>query len=586
MTKRGTNTLPRRRPLPRPTTTCSRATCPTSSSATRASSNPDGSFRDKADHIDQIKDYGFDLGGPIIKDKLWFYGELRQAGHQARAPERHARTRRCCRPTTPSSTGRPPATRWCRPSTSSAARRSSAAAPGSGLQRGRRLPLEPGQRLRRTAGRSGLWKLEVEPHLLAELLRVGQGRLLRHRLRPRSRGGQEHELHLDYVARARRSGPTTTTTRCGPQKTLNVDGNYFFAGAGRQPRAEVRLRLPRRDHRPRPRHWNGNQLVGLHQQRPTTTSPASTATATSATPASTWTSTSATSSPRTASRSTLGVRFDSQRAKNLASAAPANAALPDLLPALSPTAATRDDPHRLERHLAARRPQLRPRRGAQDGGARLVRALRRPALVRWASATRTRSPSGYLAYGWNDANGDRFVQPGEVLPQRLPLQRRHRPGQPRPRSAARRTRSTATSRPEARHEFIVGLDRELAANFAVGVAYTYRHNGDLTYTAPPRRRLRRPTRPPSSCRIIQPSEYTANAPVTASGYTAFSLLAERGASSTAGGGGRLRTNRPATRTNFNGLELTLNKRLSNKWMGRVAFSWNAFKQSLTTASSR
>ena len=42
----------------------------------------------------------------------------------------------------------------------------------------------------------------------------------------------------------------------------------------------------------------------------------------------------------------------------------------------------------------------------------------------------------------------------------------------------------------------------------------------------------------------------------------------------AGSGGRIRTNRPGYSTTYNGLELTLNKRLANRWMGRIAFSWN------------
>ena len=55
--------------LPRPTTTSQSSNLPD-----ELVGDPRLQGSDKGDHIEQISDYGFDLGGPIVKDKLWFYG--------------------------------------------------------------------------------------------------------------------------------------------------------------------------------------------------------------------------------------------------------------------------------------------------------------------------------------------------------------------------------------------------------------------------------------------------------------------------------------------------------------------------------
>jgi hypothetical protein len=47
-----------------------------------------------------------------------------------------------------------------------------------------------------------------------------------------------------------------------------------------------------------------------------------------------------------------------------------------------------------------------------------------------------------------------------------------------------------------------------------------------------------------------------------------------GALVTAGGGGFLETTIPGYKTDYHGVELGLLKRLSNRWMGRIGFSWN------------
>ena len=119
---------------------------------------------------------------------------------------------------------------------------------------------------------------------------------------------------------------------------------------------------------------------------------------------------------------------------------------------------------------------------------------------------------------------------------------------------------------------MVGLDRELAGSLAVGVAYTWRRTDDWWYfpwLAGPC--SGEPT--VATCPLIGPGGYTAGAPATANGFTAFTY-SPNPALVAAGGSGRLTTNNPSYHTTFNGLEPSLVKRLTNRWMTRVAFSWN------------
>jgi hypothetical protein len=119
------------------------------------------------------------------------------------------------------------------------------------------------------------------------------------------------------------------------------------------------------------------------------------------------------------------------------------------------------------------------------------------------------------------------------------------------------------------NEVIIGFDRELMPNFALNVAYTFHSSSDIPGWNP---------------RVgLTAANYMAGAVVTAKGYSA-QVFSPNAALVNATSGARILSNRPDYRTTYNGLELSLNKRLANRWFTRVAVSWNNYVEHPGTGS--
>jgi hypothetical protein len=528
--------------------------------------NPDGSFRDKADHIQQIGDYGFDLGGPIIRDKLWFYGSwgkqdvrlVRLVGTADKTLLKSYNAKinwQATRNTMVSGFwfdgvkakfGRSPGLELIEPS-------SFLWDQGNAYEEGKP---------------HGLWKLEVDqtfsPNFFvsakAAYYNTGFGLFAR----------EDNTYTYDYV-QGEALGSYYNYFPVRPQKALNVDGHYFADGLGGN--HELKFGFGYRETSTRTQyHWGGSQLVGVINSAEDKR-------------VQVWRDGDLGAVGKffslyagdvfTRDRLSLnvGVRWDQQKAKNLASEGPPNASLPDIVPAVT---YPEDTSYIIDWK------DLSPRVGVSYALGESRRTVARASYARYANQlqfvdVQSENPvaPGFLAYAWNDVNGDRFVQPEEVMLDQYLYSYNIDPANPgalqSPNRVDRNYGATHTD------EIVAGIDHELMPNFAAGVAYTYRHISDLSYMP----RLGGACGDPptaASCRIIQPDEYTAGEPVTAGGHTVFAYSPDP-ALVDAGGSGQILTNQPGYVQNFNGLELTLTKRLSDKWMGRVAFSYNLFKQS-------
>lgn len=258
----------------------------------------------------------------------------------------------------------------------------------------------------------------------------------------------------------------------------------------------------------------------------------------------------------------LGVRYDRQWGTQIASSTRGNAAFPNLVPGIS------FDGGRNPFTWSNFTPRVGMTWALDEGRKTLVKA----SFGRSAGQLQTTggligftNPSasvGFVEYPWIDANGDRFAQANEVQINAALLASGggFNPANPTGVTSANRIDPDLTA--PITNGIVIGLDRELMPNFAAGFSYSFARTTNFNY---------------NPFVGLTPADYAPAANVTGTipGGSSYSLplFIPDNVKVTANGGGRLLTNWDDYYTTAQSIEATLTKRMSNKWMMRMAASY-------------
>jgi len=255
-----------------------------------------------------------------------------------------------------------------------------------------------------------------------------------------------------------------------------------------------------------------------------------------------------------------GLRWDRQKSVNKASEIQSNPLIPDLLPGISyaggGTGINWND--------------ISPRLGFTYSLDEEFKTILRTSFARYHGQLQTYQTtmdnplgsSAYLQYPWAD-NGDGQVALGEIdfdtlknfggLDPNNPGAIGETPDKIDPNYSA-----------DADYEFVVGVDREVMDDLGLGVAFNWRKSGNIEWYP---------------FIGVTTADYEQGTPVTTDGRTSIPYVLRDGVlDRTDVTGGQILENHDDYRMIYKGLELTLNKRLSNRWMSRVSFSWGDWRE--------
>ena len=205
------------------------------------------------------------------------------------------------------------------------------------------------------------------------------------------------------------------------------------------------------------------------------------------------------------------------------------------------------------------------------------------------SSTYTTTGSSLVRYPWVDVNGDQTVQANEiVLTTATHLDNNGKPSTQAPLSWSsiydyKNPGSPVTSGTndpnltgDYADEIIVGFDRQLGREFAVGAAYIWRQYSNFRWSPIPNWSSANyeavPYTPPASGAGSCPSGARCE---TITYYQPTSQIPT----------GFYYTNRPDYSRAYQGIELTARKRMSKNWMLNGGFSWNTAPQYYDSAAS-
>ncbi|HWI20130.1 MAG TPA: TonB-dependent receptor, partial [Vicinamibacterales bacterium] len=166
----------------------------------------------------------------------------------------------------------------------------------------------------------------------------------------------------------------------------------------------------------------------------------------------------------------------------------------------------------------------------------------------------------FVRYPWTDTNGDAFVQANEVNTSVPFLSKSVAYDPANPTATASPTRVDPNVKNDRTREFIVGFDRQLGSQMAVGASYVWRKYDQFLWND-------RDGFTSANYRSVSFTPTCSVAGARCETVTYFEPTIQIPSAN-------IYTNRPDRFRDFNGLEFTFQKRMANRWSANFSYAYN------------